>query len=211
MSDVTQILSQLGQGRAQATDALLPLVYDELRKLASARLARERPGQTLSATSLVHEAYLRLVVGGISCSEGPVASKESVVPDSLQQTAGHWQNRGHFFAAAAEAMRRILVELARHKQCQKKGGDWARHDLLDVAAAHLPLNDQLLDLDGAISQLAKTDPQSAELVKLRIFAGMTVDEAALALNISPRTAKRDWAFARAWLGRQLAAYHPAKS
>jgi RNA polymerase sigma factor (TIGR02999 family) len=182
MSDVTRILLAVEQGDPSAAQQLLPLVYDELRKLAAQRLSREGPGQTLQATALVHEAYLRLV--------------------DVEQ-AQRWNSRGHFFAAAAEAMRRILVEQARRRGRLKRGGDRLRHDLdeLTVAAPEAP--DDLLALDEALSLLAATDPQAAELVKLRYFTGLTVKQAAELLGVSPRTADFLWAYARAWLLRRL--------
>src|SRR5262249_54546430 len=161
---------------------LLPLVYDELRKLAAAKLAQEKPGQTLQATALVHEAYLRLV--GRSDEQ-------------------KWDNRGHFFSAAAEAMRRILVENARRKSTQKHGGKLVRRTLADLPQFAPELGDDLLALDEALEKLAKEEPVKAELVKLRHFAGLTVDEAAEALNISPATADRYWAYARAWLHAEI--------
>jgi RNA polymerase sigma factor (TIGR02999 family) len=184
MSEVTRILSAIEQGDSAAAEHLLPLVYDELRQLAAQKLAQEKPGQTLQATALVHEAYLRLVD-----------------TDQSQQ----WNSRGHFFAAAAEAMRRILIEQARRKGSSKRGGDRIRQELdaENVVAPQVP--DELLALDEALAQLAVTDPQAAELVKLRYFAGLTIKQAAEALGISPRTADFLWAFARAWLLRQLEA------
>jgi RNA polymerase sigma factor (TIGR02999 family) len=182
MSDVTQILSAIEAGDPKAAAELLPLVYDELRKLAAARLAAEKPGQTLQATALVHEAYLRLV-GGAQPQD--------------------WNGRGHFFAAAAEAMRRILVESARRKHALRRGGAGERRDLLEEDLAVPPSDNDLLDLDEALAEFAAIDSQAAELVKLRVFAGVTVDEAAGLLGVSPRTAKRSWAYARAWLGRRL--------
>jgi RNA polymerase sigma factor (TIGR02999 family) len=178
MSEVTRILSAIEQGDPQAAAQLLPLVYDELRKLAAARLAQENPGQTLQATALVHEAYLRLVGDGGSST---------------------WNGRGHFFAAAAEAMRRILVESARRKKRLKHGGGRQRlpADLLEAPAA--PPVDDLLALDEALTQLAALDPVKAELVQLRFFAGLSVAEAADHLGIARATADRWWAFARAWL------------
>jgi RNA polymerase sigma factor (TIGR02999 family) len=183
MSEVTRILSAIEQGDAHAAEQLLPLVYDELRQLAAQRLAQERPGQTLEATALVHEAYLRLVD-----------------VDKVQ----HWNSRGHFFAAAAEAMRRILVEQARRKRRQKRGGDRERLDLdgLEIAVEGLP--DDLLALDEALTRLAEKHAAKAELVKLRYFAGLTLSEAARALGISSSTADRYWTYARAWLYRALA-------
>jgi RNA polymerase sigma factor (TIGR02999 family) len=185
MSDVTQILNAIERGDPSAAEQLLPLVYDELRKLAAQRMAQEDPGRTLQPTALVHEAYLRLVD---------------------VEKAQNWDSRGHFFAAAAEAMRRILVENARRKGRQKHGGCRTRNDLSDFDLVGLPLGDEVLDLDEALTQLGKHEPRSAELARLRFFGGLTLDEAALALNVSPRTAKRDWTYARAWLGRTLRAY-----
>jgi RNA polymerase sigma factor (TIGR02999 family) len=181
MSDVTRILSSIDRGDPQAAERLLPLVYDELRKLAVQRLAREKPGQTLQATALVHEAYLRLLG-----AEDP-----------------GWNGRGHFFAAAAEAMRRILVENARRKARVKHGGESARIpvDALDVAAPEMPY--ELVELDEALTRLAAADPQAYELVKLRYFTGFTVKQAAEALGISPRAADFLWAYAKAWLFREM--------
>jgi RNA polymerase sigma factor (TIGR02999 family) len=182
MNEVTQILADLAQGDAHAAGRLLPLVYEELRKLAAARLAREAPGNTLTATALVHEAYLRLV--------GPA-------------DAARWDNRGHFFAAAAEAMRRILVDHARRKAAARHGGGRARFELEpDMAAAREPRED-LLALDEARDRLAVEDPLKAEIVKLRYFAGLTLPETAAALGLSERTAGRHWAYARAWLRRAV--------
>jgi RNA polymerase sigma factor (TIGR02999 family) len=179
MSDVTRILSAIEQGDPQAADQLLPLVYDELRKLAAERIAQEKPGQTLQATALVHEAYLRLVGG-----------------DQTQD----WDGRRHFFAAAAEAMRRILIDRARHKQTRKAGGGRHRLDLDDIEPALQEQNgDRLLALDEALRQLEAEDPRKAELVKLRFFAGLTAEQAAAALGVSLSTAEKDWAYARSWL------------
>jgi RNA polymerase sigma factor (TIGR02999 family) len=175
-------LSAIEQGEPHAAEHLLPLVYDELRKLAAAKLAQEKPGQTLQATTLVHEAYLRLVD-----------------VDKVQ----HWNSRGHFFAAAAEAMRRILIEQARRKCSQRAGGRRRRCKLRDDDCLDVPSDEALLDLDEVLAKFAATDPQAAELVKLRVFGGMTVDEIAQVQGISPRTVKRNWAYARAWLGREL--------
>ncbi len=178
MSDVTRILSQIESGDPSAAEQLLPLVYDELRKLAAARLAQEKPGQTLQATALVHEAYLRIVGDG---------------------QPKDWNGRGHFFAAAAEAMRRILINRARDKRRLKRGGDRERvHFELLTDPATAP-DEDLLQLDDALSSLARTNPQAAELVKLRYFAGLTLPEAAALLGLSTRSAARVWAFARAWL------------
>ena len=182
MSDVTRILNAIDQGDPHAAGELLPLVYDELRKLAAQKLAQEKPGQTLEATALVHEAYLRLV---------------NVDKDQ------EWHGRGHFFAAAAEAMRRILIENARGKARAKRGGDWRRVDFehLDVAATITP--DQLVALDDVIARLAEIDPLAGALVKLRYFAGLPLDQAGAALDISTATAYRHWAYARAWLRTAL--------
>ncbi len=185
MSQVTHILSALEQGDPHAAAQLLPLVYDELRRLAAEKMAQEKPGQTLQATALVHEAYLRLVD---------------------VQRAQHWNSRGHFFAAAAEAMRRILIDQTRRKRSQRRGGARRRCELRDDDLIAAPLDDDLLDLDEALAKLGAADPQAAELVKLRVFAGMTVEEIAQVQGISPRTVKRNWAYARAWLGRELTAY-----
>ena len=182
MSEVTSILSAIEQGDPHAAELLLPLVYDELRKLAAQRLAQEKPGQTLQPTALVHEAYLRLVGSG----EEP-----------------HWDNRRHFFAAAAEAMRRILVDNARRKQTHKHGGDRQRQDL-DAEALAAPEPDvDLLALDAALRRLAEHDPLKARLVELRYFAGLTGDQAAAALGISASSADRLWVYTRAWLRREL--------
>jgi len=182
MHEVTRILEAIGQGDPRAAGELLPLVYDELRKLAAEKMAQEKPGQTLQATALVHEAYLRLV--------------------DTKAAAG-WNSRGHFFAAAAEAMRRILVDNARRKRSRKRGGDQHRIDLNLPPDASPARHDDLLDLDEALAQLSAADPQAAELVKLRYFAGLTVAEAAAVLGVSPRTADFLWAYARAFLLRSL--------
>jgi RNA polymerase sigma factor (TIGR02999 family) len=182
MNEVTRILNDLQQGNPHAAAQLLPLVYDELRKLAAARLAQEAPGNTLDATALVHEAYLRLV--------GPA-------------DADRWDHRGHFFAAAATAMRRILIERARKKQRLIHGGNRRRQELHpDLAAAPQP-DEELLALDAALARLAERDPLKARLVELRYFAGLTGDQAAQILGISPSTADRHWVFARAWLRREV--------
>ena len=188
MSEVMRILSAVEQGDPTAAEQLLPLVYDELRKLATQRLAQEEPGQTLQATALVHEAYLRLV--------------------DVEQ-AQHWDSRGHFFAAAAEAMRRILIDRARHKQTIKAGGGRRRLDLDDIEPAPKRTEgDRLLALDAALRQLEADDPRKAELVKLRFFAGLGVKQAAELLGISPRTADFRWGYARAWLFERLGGGKP---
>jgi RNA polymerase sigma factor (TIGR02999 family) len=182
MSDVTRILNAIEQGDAHAAGQLLPLVYDELRKLAAQKLAQERPGQTLQATALVHEAYLRLLN----------------VDDERQ-----WNSRGHFFAAAAEAMRRILVEQARRRNAAKRGGQTAREELQEaVIAAPEPAED-VLAVSDALEQLAKIDPVAAKLVRLRFFAGLKMSEAAEVLGISLRSAHGIWAYARSWLHRTM--------
>jgi len=187
MADVTQILSQIEQGDPHAAEMLLPLVYEELRRLAAAKLAREKPGQTLDATGLVHEAYLRLV--------------PSHIDPSLQQQ--EWDNRGHFFAAAAEAMRRILIDNARRKQREKHGGHLHRVALDSANIVCSVPDDKLLDLNEAITRFANEDPSKARLVQLRLFAGLSNDEAARVMGISAVTAKRYWRYARAWLHREV--------
>jgi len=189
MTDVTRVLSAIEAGDPQAADQLLPLVYDQLRKLAAAKMAQERSGQTLDATALVHEAYMRLVEG--------------------DQSRG-WDNRGHFFAAAAEAMRRILVENARRKRSLKRGGGLARHDVDDVQLAVPELGDDLLALDEALSRLAAKDPVKARLVELRHFAGLTIEQSALELGLSTTTAHRYWTYARAWLHQAIISEGSAK-
>jgi RNA polymerase sigma factor (TIGR02999 family) len=182
MSEVTRILSAIEHGEPQAAAQLLPLVYDELRKLAAHKLAQEKPGQTLQTTALVHEAYLRLVG---------------------QDQEQPWSGRGHFFAAAAEAMRRILVERARRKGRQRHGGEFHRVRLLDDQVAAAPEDEQILLLDEALTKLAGVRPEAAAVVKLRFFSGLTIEEAAPLLGVSPRTARRLWVFARAWLRREM--------
>jgi RNA polymerase sigma factor (TIGR02999 family) len=178
MADVTRLLSAIEAGDPHAAEELLPLVYDELRELAAARLAAEKPGQTLQATALVHEAYLRLVGG--------------------EQTRD-WDGRGHFFAAAAEAMRRILINRARDKRRQKRDGGLQRVDLDRLLVADQASDGELVAIDDALQELARRNGPCAELVKLRFFTGLTLDEAAVAMGIARRTANRYWAFARAWL------------
>jgi RNA polymerase sigma factor (TIGR02999 family) len=182
MKEVTRILSAIEQGDPLAAEHLLPLVYDELRRLAAQRLAQEKPGQTLQATALVHEAYVRLV-------------------DSEQ--AQHWNSRSHFFAAAAEAMRQILVQNARRRSRVKHGGGRTRIDVDDLEIATPERSEELLALDEALTQLAAADPQAAELVKLRYFGGCTIPQAAEVLGVSPRTADFLWAYARTWLFQKL--------
>jgi len=177
MTDVTRILNAIEQGNSQAIDDLLPLVYEELRLLAAQRLSQEPPGQTLQATALVHEAYIRLV--GAECR--------------------NWNGRNHFFMAAAEAMRRILIENARRKKSLKHGGDHHRIELDDAPAALDESSDELIALDEALAKLAVEDPTKSKLVKLRYFAGLSIDQAAEVLGISRATAIRHWSFARAWL------------
>jgi RNA polymerase sigma factor (TIGR02999 family) len=183
VSDVTRILAQIEQGDPQTAEKLLPLVYDELRKLAAAKLAHENPGQTLQATALVHEAYVRLVG---------------------DNNSPQWDNRGHFFAAAAEAMRRILVESARGKGRHKRGGDWQRVDLEQIKLPDVSPTDDLVAIDEALTKLEADDPQAAQLVKLRFFAGLSLTEAAEALGISRTSAYDQWAYARAWLRCEVA-------
>jgi RNA polymerase sigma factor (TIGR02999 family) len=178
MSDITRILSAIERGDPRAAEQLLPLVYDELRQLAAEKMAQERPGHTLQATALVHEAYLRLVD---------------------VDTAQRWNSRGHFFAAAAEAMRRVLVENARRKRSVKHGGACRRVNLEEAVSCAPEPADELLSLDEALDQLAREDPSKAELVKLRYFTGLSVEEAAAVLGISRATADRWWAYAKAWL------------
>jgi RNA polymerase sigma factor (TIGR02999 family) len=178
MSDVTLLLESASAGDRQAAAELMPLVYDELRRLAALRMAQETVGHTLQPTALVHEAYLRLV--------GTNKPQE-------------WHSRGHFFAAAAEAMRRILIESARRKLCPEHGGELSRKELEFELPAELGRPEELLDLDDALSRLAETDARAAEVVKLRFFTGMTIPEVALALGVSARSVDADWAYARAWL------------
>jgi len=189
MSDVTRILNAIERGDAKGTDELLPLVYEELRLLAAQKLSHEAPGQTLQATALVHEAYIRLV------------------GDEPQ----NWNSRGHFFAAAAEAMRRILVESARHKRCLKHGDGLKRVDFDDMEATAEGLSENVIALDEALIRLSEEDPLAAELVKMRYFAGLTLPQTAEALGISPRTADRCWAYAKAWLYHEIAKGEPGRA
>jgi RNA polymerase sigma factor (TIGR02999 family) len=184
MSDVTSILQRIEQGDARATEQLLPLVYEELRKLAAARLAQEKPGQTLQPTALVHEAYVRLVGAG---------------------SAQGWDSEGHFFAAAAEAMRRILIERARRRAALKYGGELKRLELGDALLVSDERAAELLALDEALAALEQHDPQAAQVVKLRYFAGLTHQDTASAMNITRRAADRLWALAKAWLYQRMTA------
>src|SRR5437879_11154257 len=184
MSDVTRILSAIEHGDPHAAGQLLPLVYEELRKLAAQKMAQEAPGQTLQATALVHEAYVRLVD---------------------VEKAQHWDSRGHFFAAAAEAMRRVLIDNARRRRSQRHGGEAQRRSLEGLEAASPASDDELLAVNEALERLHKVAPAKADLVKLRYFGGLTIPEAAQALGISITTANRYWAYARAWLHQELAA------
>jgi RNA polymerase sigma factor (TIGR02999 family) len=184
MSELTRILSAIEQGDPSAADQLLPLVYDELRKLAAHKLAEEKPGQTLQATALVHEAYLRLVGDQ------------------------HFDNRGHFFAAAAEAMRRILVDAARTRSARKRGGAWKRIDLNSVDLAGRAAPDDLLELDDTLDKLARQDAAACQLVKLRFFGGLSIDQAGEMLGLSRTMAYERWAFARAWLYNELKWHGP---
>ena len=182
MSDVTAILSQIEQGDPTAAEQLLPLVYEELKRLAASKLGREKPGQTLQTTALVHEAYIRLVDN---------------------EKAQHWNSRGHFFGAAAEAMRRILIDHARAKGARKRGGGYQRMELNSAMLNFESCPDEVLDLDEAIQKLSERDQPKAELVKLRFFAGLSLPEAAAVMGIAPRTARDHWAYARAWLYRHM--------
>jgi RNA polymerase sigma factor (TIGR02999 family) len=182
MTDVTRVLTCVDRGDPMAAEELLPLVYAELRRLAAEKMAREKPGPTLQATALVHEAFLRLVD---------------------QKTASQWNSRGHFFAAAAEAMRRILVERARHRNSQKAGGQYERVDLIDIEAPADAAFLDMLALHEALAKLEQKDRRKAELVKLRFFVGLTNEEASRVLGISPSTADNDWAYARAWLRLEM--------
>jgi RNA polymerase sigma factor (TIGR02999 family) len=182
MENVTRILQEIEQGDSAAAEALMPLIYDELRKLANQRLAHEKPGQTLQATALVHDAYLRLVD---------------------VEKAQHWNSRGHFFAAAAEAMRRILIERARRKKRVRHGGGRQRVDLESQLCVSDADDDRLLEVNDALERLSGEEPEAANVVKLRYFAGLTIEETAAAMRISVRTANRHWTYARAWLYDQL--------
>lgn len=182
MNDITRILNSLEAGDPEAADRLIPIVYEELRKLAAMKMSQERPGQTLQATALVHEAWLRLTGG---------------------EASPQWNSRGHFFAAAAEAMRRILIDNARRKRSEKHGGRMERVELHDVDVAIHTDDERLLRVDEALAKLAGSEPEAAQLIKLRFFAGMSNEQAAQAMNISERTAGRLWAYARAWLFEEI--------
>ncbi len=182
MTEITRLLTAIERGDPLAANQLLPLVYDELRKLAAAKMVQEQPGQTLQATALVHEAFVRLVD---------------------VENAQQWNSRGHFFAAAAEAMRRILVENARRRKQLKRGGDRQRFDATELALVVADERDDLIELDEALTRLTEVDAQAARVVQLRYFTGLTIPEAAKSLRISARSADRLWAFARAWLHREL--------
>lgn len=188
MSDITQVLAQIESGDPAAAEHLLPLVYDELRKLAAAKLNQEKPGQTLQATALVHEAYLRLVGGNL------------VQPG---EPGRNWNGRGHFFGAAAEAMRRILVEQARRKDRIRHGGELQRVELQDMVAARVPDAETILAIDEAVASLEQQEPEAAQVVKLHFFAGLTLEETADALHLSRASVYRHWAFARASLRLML--------
>jgi len=221
MSEVTHILEKIESGDPAAASQLLPLVYDELRRLARQKLGHEKPGQTLQPTALVHEAYLRLVgPAGPAGPELPIdavgersevsGQRSEPIPDPCPPTPGRsrpavgtYQTRGHFFAAAAEAMRRILVEAARRKKRLKRGGDMAREPLVEDEIAMPEVAEDLEELDAALDKLAQKDSRKAELVKLRYFAGLTQEQAAEALGIGVSTADRDWSYARAWLFREM--------
>jgi RNA polymerase sigma factor (TIGR02999 family) len=187
MNEITQLLNAIHEGQPEAAGRLMPLLFNELRALAARLLANERPGQTLTATALVHEAYLRLV--GPSREQG-------------------WEGRRHFFSAAADAMRRILVENARRKGSQKRGGDFRRQELCPDEVTLPEVSEDVLALDEALEKLRATDPQAGELVRLRYFAGLTIKEAAEVMGVSPRTADARWAYARAWLLAELQADEP---
>ena len=193
MSDVTRILSQIESGDPAAAEQLLPLVYEELRKLAAAKLAHEQPGQTLQATALVHEAYLKLV------------------GSPLQDSTPQWNSRGHFFAAAGEAMRRILIMSARRRCAEKRGGGLQRIELDPALLPAADRDERLLALDEALTRLEQQHPEQARLVKLRFFAGLTIAEAAAAMGISDTTADRHWSYARAWIQREVATAGGSKS
>jgi len=207
MSDVTQMLAAIDRGDPHAADQLLPLVYAELRRLAAAKMSQEKPGHTLEATALVHEAYVRLVgEPGVRDQESGVGPEnteiKNLTPVSCPQSPA-FDSRGHFFAAAAEAMRRILVESARRKSRLKRGGDLARGELIEQAIGSPVPAEELLAVDEALEKLEAANRQAAELVKLRYFAGFTIPEAADKMGISPRKANQVWTYARAWLASEI--------
>lgn len=207
MPDVTQILTAIDAGDPHAAEQLLPLVYDELRKLAAAKMANEKPGQTLDATALVHEAYMRLLANpgrepGVEPQPGHANSPPASSPGFAGTTPG-FANRRHFFAAAAETMKRILVDRARRKQAQKHGGEHFRQSLDELEIALPEPREDILALDESLKKLALADPQAAELVHLRFFAGFPLIDAAEVLGVSPRTAHRLWAYSRAFLHREM--------
>jgi RNA polymerase sigma factor (TIGR02999 family) len=192
MGEATELLLAVERGDPQAADQLLPLVYDQLRLLAARKLADEPPGQTLQPTALVHEAYIRLV--------GPLPTSPA---GARGEAPARWNSRGHFYAAAAEAMRRILVEAARRKHSCKRGGGLVRRDIDEIGVAAPESPEEILALDEALARLASTDGQAAELVRVRFFAGLPLADAAELLGVSPRSADRLWAYARAWLHQEL--------
>ena len=200
MNDATKFLNAAAQGDAQAAEKLLPLVYDELRRLAAAKLAHEQPGQTLDATALVHEAYLRLL--GPAGSAGPALPVDG--DPSSRPAAGTYNSHSHFFRTAAEAMRRVLVDHARRKRSAKRGGNRQRVELADPEARLAAPDEDVVAISEALQKLEAHDAAKAELVKLRFFAGLTLTEAAQVLGISRATADRHWAYAKVWLYRQLA-------
>ena len=203
MSDVTGILASIESGDHRAAEQLLPLVYSELRKLAAMQLAREKPGQTLQATALVHEAWLRLVGGGKSEVRDQKSDEGNSTSDLRPLTSDRWDGRGHFYAAAAEAMRRILVEAARRRQSQKRGGNLVRHDVEELDVPLQQPAEEVLAVHEALAKLAETNSRAAELVKLRYFAGFTMKEVAEILEIAPRTADDLWSYSRAWLAAEM--------
>jgi RNA polymerase sigma factor (sigma-70 family) len=222
VNDATELLQAAAQGDPQAAEKLLPLVYDELRKLAAAHLAHEKPGQTLQATALVHEAYLRLVgpagpaglaAGtdaeklevGSQTSEAPTSDLRSPTSDQSRPADGTYHSRAHFSRAAAEAMRRVLVDSARRKRSAKRGGGQQRVELIDPPARLAPPDEDVVAIAEALDKLERSDPVKAELVKLRYFVGLTLEEAAQVLGISRATANRYWAYAKVWLFRELQA------
>jgi RNA polymerase sigma factor (sigma-70 family) len=209
VSQVTQLLEAIDRGDARATDELFPIVYEELKRIAQGKIAAEKPGQTLGATELVHEAYLRLVGGrevardsGLRAGDND-SSKCALVPNPQPLAPSRWNSRGHFFAAAAEAMRRILIDHARRRNALVRGGDRDRVPLTDIEQQTAAQDQRLLNLDEALTRLEAEDQQKATLVKLRFFAGLTNEEAAAALNISTATAQRLWAYSRAWLRAEV--------